>query len=97
MDVGLIYVGKLVSNLINLNPIDFEDLKRFWGFEEELDQLRQSLAAIGDLVEDAEQKQQTTDYARQWLINLREVAYEADDFLSELSYETSRLQVSLIS
>ncbi|WCJ42292.1 Disease resistance protein (CC-NBS-LRR class) family [Euphorbia peplus] len=88
---GFSYVGKLVSNLINLSPVDFEDLKRVWGFEEELNQLHQSLAAIADLVEDAEQKQETMVDATRWLRNLKEVAYQADDLLSELSYQTTRL------
>ncbi|WCJ42282.1 hypothetical protein M5689_023101 [Euphorbia peplus] len=93
---GFSFVGTLLSNLINLNPVDFEDLKRVWGFEEELNQLHQSLAAIADLVEDAEKKQETMEDVRQWLRNLKEVSYEADDLLSELSYQTTRLQVSLI-
>ncbi|XP_065871561.1 putative disease resistance protein RGA4 [Euphorbia lathyris] len=92
MAEGHIYVGKLPSNLIKLISIDFEDLKRFWGFEEELNQLRESLVAIADLVEDAEVKQRMTD-ERLWLRSLRKVAYEADDLLSELAYETTRLQI----
>ncbi|WCJ42289.1 NB-ARC domain-containing disease resistance protein [Euphorbia peplus] len=94
---GFSYVGKLVSNLINLSPVGFEDLKRVWGFEEELNQLHQSLAAIADLVEDAEQKQETMVDATRWLRNLKEVAYQADDLLSELSYQTTRLQVHCFS
>ncbi|WCJ25645.1 hypothetical protein M5689_007515 [Euphorbia peplus] len=95
MAEGLTYVGKLPFNLIKLLAIDFDDLKRFWGLEEELNQLRQSLAAIADLVEDAEEKQRMID-VRWWLKNLKQVAYEADDLLSELAYETTRLQVSII-
>ncbi|XP_065871349.1 putative disease resistance protein RGA3 [Euphorbia lathyris] len=90
---GYVYVGKLLSNLINLIPVDFEDLKRFWGFEDQLNQLRQLLVAIADLVEGAEQKQETVVYARRWLRNLKEAAYEADNLLSELAYETTRLQI----
>ncbi|XP_065872009.1 putative disease resistance protein RGA3 [Euphorbia lathyris] len=90
---GFTYVGKLLSNLIKLIPIDFENLKRFWGFEDELNQLQQSLVSIADLVEDAEEKQQTLADVRGWLRNLKEVAYEADDLLSELAYETTRFQI----
>ncbi|XP_065870620.1 disease resistance protein RGA2-like [Euphorbia lathyris] len=86
------YLGKLLTNLIKLIPIDIEDLKLFWGFEDELNQLRESLVAIADLVEDAEQKQETVENARRWLRYLKETAYEADDLLSELAYETTRLQ-----
>ncbi|XP_065870721.1 putative disease resistance protein At3g14460 [Euphorbia lathyris] len=77
MAEGCTYVGKLPSNLIKL--FNFEDLKRFWGFEDELDKLRESLFAIADLVEDAEKKQ------RGWLRYLKEAAYEAETcFLSWL-------------
>ncbi|WCJ20015.1 hypothetical protein M5689_002280 [Euphorbia peplus] len=92
------YVGKLLSSLMKLIPIDFEDLKRFWGFKDELDLLRQSLVAISDLVEDAEQKQKTSHEMRLWMRNLRDVADEAENLLSALAYETTRLlQVSLIT
>ncbi|XP_065872239.1 putative disease resistance protein RGA1 [Euphorbia lathyris] len=91
---GFTYVGKhILSNLIKLIPIAFEDPKSFWGFEEELNHLRESLVAIADLVEDAEEKQAAVVDAGEWLRNLKEVAYEADDLLSELAYETTRLQI----
>ncbi|WCJ42283.1 hypothetical protein M5689_023102 [Euphorbia peplus] len=89
------YVGKLVSNLINLNAVGFEDLKHFWGFEVEFDQLHQSVSAIAELVE--EKKHERVGDADWWLINLKEVAYQLDDLLSELSYQTSRLEVSRVS
>ncbi|XP_065870774.1 putative disease resistance protein RGA4 [Euphorbia lathyris] len=88
-----IYMGKQISNLIKLVPYDFEDLKIFWGLEEELNKLRESLDAIADLVEDAEQKQEQMVEARRWLRKLRDAAYEADELLSELAYETTRLQI----
>ncbi|WCJ20017.1 hypothetical protein M5689_002282 [Euphorbia peplus] len=95
---GLTYLGNLLSNLIKLIPVDFEHLKTFWEFEDELDQIRESLVVIADLVEVAEQKQDTVEKTRWWLTILKEKAYEADDLLSELAYETTRLQkVSIVS
>ncbi|WCJ19762.1 hypothetical protein M5689_002039 [Euphorbia peplus] len=99
-DRGFAYAGNLLSNLIKLIPVDFEHLKTFWGLEDELDQLRQSVVAIADLVEDAEQKQDTVEEARWWLTILKEIACETDNLLSELAYETTRLQkvsLSIIS
>ncbi|XP_065870937.1 putative disease resistance protein RGA3 [Euphorbia lathyris] len=90
---AVIYMGKQISNLIKLVPYDFRDLKLFWGLEEELNKLRESLDAIADLVEDAEEKQEKMVEARRWLGNLKVVAYEADDLLSELAYKTTRLQI----
>ncbi|WCJ20007.1 hypothetical protein M5689_002272 [Euphorbia peplus] len=84
------YVGSLLSNLINSLPIEFEDLKTFWGFQDELNHLRQSLDAIAHLVEDAEDKQTV---AGRWLRDLKQVAYQADDLLSELAYQTTRFKI----
>ncbi|WCJ20016.1 hypothetical protein M5689_002281 [Euphorbia peplus] len=92
-----IYLGKLISNLINLIGIEFEDLKEFWGFEDEVNQLRNTLVAIDDLVEDAEQKQRTVVDVRWWLRFLKQDAYQTQDLLSELAYQTTRIQVSLVS
>ncbi|WCJ20013.1 hypothetical protein M5689_002278 [Euphorbia peplus] len=93
-DASHTYVGSLLSNLINSLPIEFEDLKTFWGFQDELNHLRQSLDAITVLVEGAEHKQWRAAVARWWLRNLKEAAYQADDLLSLLAYQTTRLQVS---
>ncbi|XP_065870936.1 putative disease resistance protein RGA3 [Euphorbia lathyris] len=87
------YMGKQISNLIKLVPFEFQHLKFFWGLEKELDKLRESLDAIADLVEDAEEKQERLLEERWWLRKLRDVAYEADDLLSELAYEATRLQL----
>ncbi|XP_065872006.1 uncharacterized protein [Euphorbia lathyris] len=94
-DEAAIYMGKQISNLIKLVPYDFEDLKIIWGLEKELNKLRELLDAIADLVEDAEQKQERMVEARRWLGKVRDVAYEADELLSEFSYETTRLQIQI--
>ncbi|XP_065871104.1 disease resistance protein RGA2-like isoform X2 [Euphorbia lathyris] len=88
-----VYLGNILSNLINLIPHDFQELKAFWGFGEELNLLRRSLDGISDLVERREANQQKWESLRVWLRKLKEVAYEADDLLSELAYETTRLQI----
>ncbi|WCJ20000.1 hypothetical protein M5689_002266 [Euphorbia peplus] len=94
-DANHTYVGKLVSNLIKSSPIEFEDLKRFWGLEDELNQLRESLLSISDLLEGSERKQHRKEIANWWFGTLKEEAYEADDLLSQLSYQTTLLQVSV--
>ncbi|WCJ19993.1 hypothetical protein M5689_002259 [Euphorbia peplus] len=89
----MIYMGKIVSNLIKLLPYDFQDLKIFWGLEEELNDLQESMDAVADLVENAEKKQDRMVQARRWLTKLRDEAYEADNLLSQLVYETTRLKI----
>ncbi|WCJ19996.1 hypothetical protein M5689_002262 [Euphorbia peplus] len=100
-DTRVTYVGSLLSNLIKLIPVDFEHLKTFWGFEDQLNQLRESVVVIADLVEDAEQKQDTMEDARRWLRNLKEVNEQKQDTvedarrwlrnLKEVAYEADNL------
>ncbi|WCJ19994.1 hypothetical protein M5689_002260 [Euphorbia peplus] len=89
----MIYMGKIVSNLIKLLPYDFQDLKIFWGLEEELNDLQESMDEVADLVEDAEEKQDHMVQARRWLRKLRDEAYEAENLLSQLAYETTRFKI----
>ncbi|WCJ19991.1 hypothetical protein M5689_002257 [Euphorbia peplus] len=88
-----IYLGNLVSNLINSTRYDFQQLQAFWGFGDEFKQLHQKLSAIADLVKGLEARHERSDEIRMKLREIDEVAYEADDLLSELAYETTRLQI----
>ncbi|WCJ19990.1 hypothetical protein M5689_002256 [Euphorbia peplus] len=87
-----IYLGKLLSNLINSTPYNFQELQAFWGFGDEFELLWRSLYTVADLVETLEELQDELDSVRMWLREMKEVAYEADDLLSELSYEATRLK-----
>jgi hypothetical protein len=59
------------------------------GFHDEIDKLRRSLRHIKPLLEDAEQQQSNNTALKSWLIELRSVAYDADDLLDEFSLNHS--------
>ncbi|WCJ34275.1 NB-ARC domain-containing disease resistance protein [Euphorbia peplus] len=91
---GQTFMGKLPSKLIKLMGFEFdEDLKNFWGFKQELNLLQKSVVSITNLVPDAEEKQRPDINVRDWLRNVKEVAYHIDDLLSDLAYETTRLRI----
>ncbi|XP_065870551.1 putative disease resistance protein RGA4 isoform X2 [Euphorbia lathyris] len=91
----LTYFGEAALNKLIL--LITEELKFVWGFDKELNKLRESLDAIAGVAQDAEEKQVAKVAVRQWLKKLKDVAYEAEDLLDELTYETLRLKVTRFS
>ncbi|XP_012090562.1 disease resistance protein RGA2 [Jatropha curcas] len=72
-----------------------EEIKLVWGFDEELNSLKDSLAMIHDVLQDAEEQQATQMAVRRWLKKLKDVAYDAESVLDELSYEMLRQKVEM--
>ncbi|XVF37525.1 hypothetical protein REPUB_Repub20aG0016200 [Reevesia pubescens] len=81
--------------LSSLSSVATEQIKLAWRFEGELKRLQQSLAIIQDVLHDAEDRQQQVRQkaVRRWLLELKEVAYDADDALDELVYEDLRREI----
>ncbi|GMI78154.1 hypothetical protein like AT3G14470 [Hibiscus trionum] len=63
-----------------------------WGFKDELNKLRFSLALTQAFLQDAETRQ-IDEPVKLWLEQLREVACKADDVLDELAYQHLRRKV----
>nr|XP_027081639.1 putative disease resistance protein RGA3 [Coffea arabica]XP_027081640.1 putative disease resistance protein RGA3 [Coffea arabica]XP_027081641.1 putative disease resistance protein RGA3 [Coffea arabica]XP_027081642.1 putative disease resistance protein RGA3 [Coffea arabica] len=64
------------------------------GFEEDLASMTRSLRLIKAFLTDAEERQHNQETAvQEWLKSLEEVAYDADNVLDELHYESLRHQV----
>ncbi|XP_078153753.1 putative disease resistance RPP13-like protein 1 [Carex rostrata] len=61
--------------------------------EEDLEMLMQTLRLIKATLYDAEERENIDHYVKHWLKELKEVAYDAEDVLSEYRYEVTRLQV----
>ncbi|GKV02220.1 hypothetical protein SLEP1_g14679 [Rubroshorea leprosula] len=64
-----------------------------WGFKQELANLEDSLLTIQDVLQDAEEKQESDPAVRRWLQKLRDVAYDAVDVLDECAYKLLQLKV----
>ncbi|CDP21037.1 unnamed protein product [Coffea canephora] len=64
------------------------------GFKKDVASMTRTLSWINAFLADAEERQQNQDrLVQEWLKSLEEVAYEADNVLDELHYESLRQQV----
>ncbi|CDP22221.1 unnamed protein product, partial [Coffea canephora] len=63
------------------------------GFKKDVASMTDSLGFIKDVLADAEEKQNQSRRVQRWLNSLEEVAYDADNVLDELHYESLRHQV----
>ncbi|GLU14912.1 hypothetical protein SLE2022_314530 [Rubroshorea leprosula] len=79
--------------LLKLASFTAGQIRLAWGLEKELSKLRQSLNLIQPVLQDAEEKQQSEAAVREWLQELKDVAYDMVDALDEVAYEVLRHQV----
>ncbi|XP_027081643.1 putative disease resistance protein RGA3 [Coffea arabica] len=63
------------------------------GFKKDVASMTRSLGFIKDVLADAEERQNQSSGVQRWLNSLEEVAYDADNVLDELHYESLRHQV----
>ncbi|XP_027107192.1 putative disease resistance protein RGA3 isoform X3 [Coffea arabica] len=56
-------------------------------FKRDLPKLKKTLTKIQAVFRDAEQKKVTLEYAKLWLKELEDVAFDADNLLDDLNYE----------
>ncbi|XP_057957439.1 putative disease resistance protein RGA3 [Malania oleifera] len=72
-----------------------EEIKLVWGFKGELKNLEESLKKIQAVMHDAQKRQVREKTIQIWLKDLEEIAYDAEDVLTEFSYEMLRRQVQI--
>ncbi|XP_057957437.1 putative disease resistance protein RGA3 [Malania oleifera] len=72
-----------------------EEIKLAWGFKGELKNLEESLKKIQAVLHDAQKRQVREKTVQIWLKDLEEIAYDAEDVLTEFSYEMLRRQVKI--
>ncbi|KAK9997659.1 hypothetical protein SO802_022345 [Lithocarpus litseifolius] len=84
-------VDRLVGNVISLFTvkIDFENIDFEWEFKEDLKNLLFTFCKIRVVLHDAEERQLRYESLKNWLKELRDVVYDADDVLDTLRYEFS--------
>ncbi|XP_027166069.1 putative disease resistance protein RGA4 [Coffea eugenioides] len=70
-----------------------DGIGRAFGFKEELESMKESLAMIRAVVADAEETQGHDQAVNLWLKRLEGVAFDADNVLDELNYEFIRRQL----
>ncbi|XP_077249411.1 putative disease resistance protein RGA3 [Tasmannia lanceolata] len=79
-------IGHLTSSLLD----EFRALR---GVCHELEKHKTTLTTIQDVLQDAEERQVKSNSVRNWLLKLKDVAYDADNVLDEFRAEGLRLKV----
>ncbi|KAJ7005098.1 hypothetical protein NC653_009808 [Populus alba x Populus x berolinensis] len=59
--------------------------------DEELKKLKARMRSVSKLLNDAEEKQITDAAVKEWLDELKDAVYQADDFLDEIAYKMTRV------
>ncbi|KAK9137859.1 hypothetical protein Sjap_008453 [Stephania japonica] len=82
-----------ILKLLTSKAIDEINLVK--GVKKEVAKLEAVAKKIQEVIEDAEKKQVDDVSVRQWLQDLKDVAYWAEDILDEITYESLRQQVEI--
>ncbi|KAK9997667.1 hypothetical protein SO802_022353 [Lithocarpus litseifolius] len=79
-------VDRLIANAFSLHASEYIGFES--SFKVELENLLEKLFKIKFLLDDAQKRQSCDKSVRNWLKDLRDVAYDADNVLDEFSYES---------
>ncbi|KAK9997675.1 hypothetical protein SO802_022361 [Lithocarpus litseifolius] len=86
-------VDRLIANAFSLHASEYIGFES--SFKVELENLLEKLFKIKFLLDDAQKRQSSDKSVRNWLMDLRDVAYDADNVLDEFSYEIFRKKVQI--
>ncbi|GMQ04052.1 hypothetical protein CsSME_00049615 [Camellia sinensis var. sinensis] len=78
--------------LRNLDSLIRNEVGLLWGVDEEMKKLKSTLSTIKAVLEDAERKQLQDKAIQNWLRELNDAAYEADDILDDCATEALRFE-----
>ena len=83
-----------------LSSMAVEEIGSIWGVKDELQKLTETVSTIQAVLQDAEEKQEQEqelygmkNQVRDWLMKLKDLAYDADDVMSAFSTEDLRRSV----
>ncbi|XP_047325600.1 putative disease resistance protein RGA3 [Impatiens glandulifera] len=79
--------------LIKVTSPSIENLSFAWGMKSELNKLQNTLSIINAVFLDQNEQKTLNHQAKDWLHKLREVVYDADDLLDEMSTESLRRNI----
>ncbi|KAI6674098.1 hypothetical protein NL676_002004 [Syzygium grande] len=77
-------VGSLIVN----------EIAELWGLKDELEKLVVVVSTIRNVLLDAEEAYEKNHQVKSWLVELKQVMYDADDLLDECTTEALRRQIS---
>ncbi|GMH24639.1 hypothetical protein Nepgr_026482 [Nepenthes gracilis] len=76
---------KMAEILKNLGSKVLEEIASAWGFEDQLEKLKNTTNTIKDVLLDVEEKQVESHAVRGWLERLRAVVFEVDELFDEFT------------
>ncbi|EXC32359.1 hypothetical protein L484_004701 [Morus notabilis] len=82
--------GKILEGL---GSADVKEIALFWGVNDDLDQLNETISTIKSVLLDAEEKQINSHQVRNWLRRLGGVVDDADNLMDEFNTEALRQRV----
>ncbi|KAG8364955.1 hypothetical protein BUALT_Bualt18G0052400 [Buddleja alternifolia] len=84
-------VSALAQTVVgNLNSLVSQEIGNAWRLTGELKKLERTLATIQGVLKDAELKQRNSEEIQNWLMNLKDVSYDAENVLDEVATEGLR-------
>ncbi|GAB2282579.1 hypothetical protein Dimus_017118 [Dionaea muscipula] len=93
--IGSGALANIVSGLaMNLGSLVLEEMGETWGFEEDLEKLKDTVNTIKDVLSYAEQRQVESQAVQGWLKRLGSVVYDADDLFDEFSTMVMRKELT---
>jgi hypothetical protein len=88
--VGELLVSSFIQSLCDRLVVpEFLDFVGGAGLQENLEKWRKTLSTIQAMLDDAEEKQYTERVVKEWLDDLRDLAYDVDDIVDELATDAS--------
>ncbi|XP_030945123.1 putative disease resistance protein RGA1 [Quercus lobata] len=80
-----ILYGVVQTIIESLGSSTLNEIGSIWGVNDELEKMKDTISTIQAVLEDAEEQQVKNRQVKNWLMKLRDAAFDADDLLSEFS------------
>jgi hypothetical protein len=95
MAVGEIFLAAFLQVLFDklLSPELLNFVRRYEGLGEKLGSWKKTLSRIQAVLDDADEKQHTNRAVKQWVDDLRDLAYDVEDILDDFATEALRCKL----
>ncbi|KAK9137894.1 hypothetical protein Sjap_008488 [Stephania japonica] len=88
-----ILVNGISEILKKIGSLAGREVSLMWGVKGELKKLQKTADMIQKVLQDAERRQRDTNAVKLWLQRLKQAAYDVEDILNEVAYETLRKKI----
>ncbi|XP_050260788.1 disease resistance protein RGA2-like [Quercus robur] len=88
-----ILYGVVQTIIESLGSSTLNQIGSIWGVNDELEKMKNTISTIQAVLEDAEEQQVKNHQVKDWLMKLRDAAFDADDLLSEFTTHVLQQEV----